>query len=120
MPTFAEHIRNTTHRVKEEEKDRIFKYLTPMYYPIFKKRIEEAAKNGLSMQEVNLTVSDFNTNCKGLGNWQDVLKVWLDEVIMNKDDDKYLPVDDLTHMRYHFHGIKWRWASNTKLRFIWD
>ena len=118
MPTFAEDIRNITHQVKEEEKDRIFKYLTSKYYPKFKNLIEGAAKNGLSSLYVELKLDDFNTNCKGLGSWIQVLKVWLNEVIMNKDDDKYLPVDDLTHMRYHFHGIKWE-LHDRKLRFDW-
>ncbi len=80
-----------------------------------------AAQRGSKEKFMNFEKNDFKANCEGLGFPKDVQRLWLEEVILNKDEDKFLPVDEITGERDHLHGINFEIWNNAKFttRFHW-
>lgn len=132
MSTFAQQIiavqikahetSNTELKVKSDKrKDELFDFLTKKYHAKIKRSIMSAAQRGSKEKFMNFEKDDFKANCEGLGFPKDVQRLWLKEVILNKDEDKYLPVDEITGMRDHLHGINFEIWNNAKFttRFHW-
>ena len=132
MATFAEKIREVqvqaSSKIEEKKKenmearkDELFKFLTSKYHAKIKRAIEGAAKRGLSEKFMNFEKDDFKANCEGLGFPKDVQRLWLNEVILNKSDDKYLPVDEDTGKPEHLDGVHFDIWNNAKFttRFYW-
>ena len=132
MATFAEKIRETqaeaSSKIEEKKKetmetrkDELFKFLTSKYHAKIKRGITSAASNGLSEKFMNFEKNDFKANCQGLGFPKDVQRLWLSEVILNKDEKKYLPIDETTGKPDHLHGINFEVWNNAKFttRFHW-
>lgn len=132
MATFIEKIRETQtqasskieekkKQVMETRKDKLYEFLTSKYHAKIKRAIENAAKRGLSEKFINFEKDDFKANCEGLGYPSDVQRLWLKEVILNKDENKYLPIDETTSTREHMHGINFDIWNNAKFttRFYW-
>jgi hypothetical protein len=132
MATFAQQIlavqikavetSNTELKVKSDKrKDELFDFLTKKYHAKIKRSIMSAAQRGSKEKFMNFEKDDFKANCEGLGYPKDVQRLWLKEVILNKDEDKYLPVDEITGERDHLNGINFEIWNNAKFttRFHW-
>lgn len=132
MATFAEQIlavqikavETSKAQLKEKtdkRKDELFKFLTNKYHAKIKRSIMSAAQRGSKEKFMNFEKDDFKANCEGLGFPKDVQRLWLKEVILNKDENKFLPVDEMTGMREHLSGINFEIWNNAKFttRFYW-
>jgi hypothetical protein len=105
----------------DKRKDELFDFLTKKYHAKIKRSIMSAAQRGSKEKFMNFEKDDFKANCEGLGFPKDVQRLWLKEVILNKDEDTYLPIDEMTGMRDHLHGINFEVWNNAKFttRFYW-
>lgn len=74
---------------QEEVKEAKFTELTQKYFAQIKRGIENAAKDGKSEKYINFDRNDFKANCYGLGNTNEFLKLWLDEIV--NPSSKYIP-----------------------------
>ena len=132
MATFAQQIlavqsktletSKTELKVKSDKrKDELFDFLTNKYHAKIKRSIMGAAQRGSKEKFMNFEKNDFKANCEGLGFPKDVQRLWLEEVILNKEEDKFLPVDEITGERDHLHGINFEIWNNAKFttRFHW-
>lgn len=70
---------------------------------------------------MNFDKNDFKANCNGLGFPKDIQSLWLTEVILNKDEKKYLPINEDTKEPDHLNGINFQILNNEKFttRFYW-
>jgi len=132
MATFAQQIlavqfkavetSKTELKVKSDKrKDELFDFLTKKYHAKIKRSIMSAAQRGSKEKFMNFEKDDFKANCEGLGFPKDVQRLWLKEVILNKDEDKFLSVDEITGERDHLNGINFEIWNNAKFttRFHW-
>tara|TARA_R110002072_G_C7813662_1_gene522729 strand:+ start:328 stop:768 length:441 start_codon:yes stop_codon:yes gene_type:complete len=74
---------------QEEVKDTKFHELSKKYHLQIKRGIENAAKEGKSEKYINFDRNDFKANCFGLGNPDEFLKLWLNEIVNPKSN--YIP-----------------------------
>ena len=74
---------------QEEVKDAKFTELTQKYFSQIKRGIQNAAKDGKSEKYINFDRNDFKANCFGLGNTNEFLKLWLNEIV--NPSSKYIP-----------------------------
>ena len=132
MSTFADKIRKVQTEASskidekkkaiiENRKDELFSFLTSKYHPKIKRGISSAASKGLSEKFMNFDKNDFKANCNGLGFPKDIQSLWLTEVILNKDEKKYLPINEDTKEPDHLNGINFQILNNEKFttRFYW-
>lgn len=77
---------------QDEVKHNKFIELTQKYFLQIKRGIENAAKDGKSEKYINFDRNDFKANCFGLGNTNEFLKLWLNEIV--DPSSKYIPDDE--------------------------
>lgn len=88
---------------QHEVKDIKFTELTEKYFSQIKRGIQNAAKDGKSEKYINFDRNDFKANCYGLGNTNEFLKLWLNEII--DPSSKYIPDNEESFQGFTFEPL---------------
>lgn len=88
---------------QEEVKHTKFTELTQKYFLQIKRGIQNAAKDGKSEKYINFERDDFKANCFGLGNTNEFLKLWLNELV--NPSSKYIPDGEESFQGFTFEPL---------------
>jgi len=88
---------------QDEVKDTKFRELTGKYFSQIKRGIQNAAKDGKSEKYINFERNDFKANCFGLGNTNEFLKLWLNEIV--DPSSKYIPDGEESFQGFTFEPL---------------
>lgn len=88
---------------QDEVKDTKFRELTGKYFSQIKRGIQNVAKDGKSEKYINFDRNDFKANCFGLGNTNEFLKLWLNEIV--DPSSKYIPDGEESFQGFTFEPL---------------